>query len=117
MKSRFAIVCGTIAVILSLNRPITVWAAFQSLGGVIVDDPSCASADDGTGDVTCAAKGTDNSLHGIRFNPKTPFFSTGFKSLGGIFVGDPGCASDGTGQLICAAKGTNNSLFGIIVNP
>src|ERR1700739_3848107 len=102
MKSRFAILCGTIAIILSLNRPIAAWAAFQSLGGVIVDNPSCAPADDGTGDVTCAVKGTDNSLFGIRFNGNS--FTTGFQFLGGIIVGDPSCASpqDGTGDVTCA---------------
>ena len=84
------------------------------LGGIIVGDPSCAGADDGTGEVICAAKGTDNALYGIRLNPATGF-STGYRTLGGIIVDDPSCASanDGSGEAICAAKGTDDSLYGI----
>jgi hypothetical protein len=105
----------TLVLLFLLNRPAPSWGAFQSLGGVIVGDPSCANS--GFGIIACAAKGTNNALFGIRFNPSS--FSTGFQSLGGIIVGNPSCASPngGAGPITCAAKGTNNALFGIRFNP
>ena len=117
MKRRFPIVWCVAAIILSFKPPVAAWAGFQSLGGIIVDNPSCATADDGTGEVICAAKGTDNSLFGIRFFPTLGV--TGFQSLGGVIVGDPSCAAAGDrkGQVTCVAKGTDNSLFGIRFDP
>ena len=61
----------TIAVVTSflLNQPVPTWGQFQELGGTIVGNPSCASPNDGTGQVICAVKGTNNSLFGIAFRP------------------------------------------------
>jgi hypothetical protein len=74
---------------LSIFTPMQALGQFQHLGGIIVGNPSCANAG---GEVTCAVKGPDNSLFGIRFDPGT-HFTTGFQSLGGIVVGNPSCAS------------------------
>jgi hypothetical protein len=48
-------------------QPIVLHAQYQSLGGILVDSPSCANSNDGTGQVICAAVGTSNALVGIRF--------------------------------------------------
>ena len=116
MEHRFVTLFGvSLLMALILNQPAPVWGQFQSLGGIIIDDPSCANANDATGQVICAVKGTNSALFGIRFDP--PGFSTGFQSLGGIIIGNPSCASDGPGQVTCAVKGTNSALFGIRFNP
>ena len=86
----------TLAVVTSfiLNQPIPTWGQFQNLGGVIAGNPTCASPNDGTGQVICGVKGTNNALFGIRFDPRTNF-TTGYQSLGGVVVGDPTCANAG----------------------
>ncbi len=91
MKPWTAILSGVAAVIFSLTQAPGVWArptptatkrptatptpTFHALGGIIMNNPSCADTSDGTGDVACAAKATNNSLVGIRFNFKTNFNS------------------------------------------
>jgi len=116
MGSRLATMFGLVVICaFILYKPDLVWGQFQSLGGIIIDDPSCANADDNTGHVICAVKGTNNALFGIRFDP--PSFSTGFQALGGLISDNPSCASDGPGQVICAVKGTNSALFDIAVIP
>ena len=88
------------------------------LGGVVASDPSCASANDGTSQIICAVRGTDNAVYAIRLDPSTGF-STGYQSLGGVIAGNPSCASpgDGSGQVTCAVKGTDNAVYAIRFNP
>jgi hypothetical protein len=119
MERRFTnVFLVAVTTLFLLNQPVTVWGQFQNLGGIIFGDPSCASADDGTGQVICGVRGTNNALLGKRFDPRTGF-STGFQNLGGIIAGDPSCASadNGTGQVICGVRGQNNTLFGIRFDP
>jgi hypothetical protein len=89
------------------------------LGGTIVGDPSCASANNATPQVICAVKGWDNSLWGVWFDPRTSGFSNKWQYLAGIIDGDPSCASpnDYTSQVICAGKGDQNGLFSIRFSP
>src|SRR5215467_4841796 len=81
-------------------------------------DPSCASPNDGSGQVICAATGTNDALYGVRFNPGTGF-TTGYQSLGGVLVSDPSYTNfnDRSGRVFCAARGTDNTLYGIQFNP
>src|SRR5438309_500473 len=109
MKHRFSTLMS-IVLGLTILAPGRIYGQYQPLGGIIVGDPSCASPNDGTGQVICAAKGTDSALYGIRFNPATNF-TTGFQGLGGIIVDNPSCASpnDSAGAVICGQKGTDNA--------
>ncbi|MBV9442114.1 MAG: hypothetical protein JO217_05410, partial [Acidobacteriaceae bacterium] len=87
-------------------------------GGMVQGSPSCASPNDGTGQVICAVKGGDHALYGIRFDPGTGY-NSGYQTLGGFIEGDPSCATpeDGSGQVICATKGGPSALYGIRFNP
>jgi len=84
----------------------------------VVGDPSCATADDGAGYVTCAARGGSNALYGIQLDPRIKY-SSGYQNLGGVLAGDPSCASpnEGSGQVICAAVGGDNALYSIEFEP
>ena len=117
MNYRFSILVSMVLG-LTILAPGQIYGQYQPLGGKIEGDPSCASPNDGTGQVICAAKGTDNALYGIRFNPATNF-TTGYQGLGGIIEGDPSCASsnDSAGAAICGQKGTDNALYGIAFRP
>ena len=114
MNSALTII-GALTLILMQAMPVL---AAQSLGGVLFDSPCCAPTADGTGDLTCAGKGTNLTLYGIRFNPSTNF-STGFKELGGQLLGHPSCdySSDLSGDVVCAVKGLDSSLYGIKFDP
>jgi hypothetical protein len=66
--------------------PRTAFAAnLQYLGGVLVGDPSRATADDGAGYITCAARGGSNALYGIQLDPRIKY-SSGYQNLGGVLV-------------------------------
>lgn len=99
---------------LGAAQPLVLHAQYQSLGGAIFSNPSCASPNDFSGEIICAVRGGDNSLYGIRFD----LFATtsaDYRCLGGRFVSNPSCVSpnDGSGHIICAAVGTDNALYGI----
>ena len=64
-----------------------VRAQYQALKGVLVGPPTCASGI-ASGQTSCAAEGTDNSLYGIGFDPASKV-STGYRSLGGTLTGKP----------------------------
>ena len=120
MKSRVMGLLFSVTIVTTtlLNQPTVAWGQFQPLGGFILGNPSCASTADGSGDVTCAVKGSNSALFGIRFNPSTGG-TTGFQFLGGFILDDPSCASTGNsfGDVTCAVKGGGSDLFGIVVSP
>ena len=87
-------------------------SGFQVLGGLIVDNPSCAPALGGLNQTICTVKGSDNTLFGIRFDPQTGYTS-GFKNLGGRYVGSPSCVNTGSGIVTCAVRDVHNALVGI----
>ena len=92
-------------------------SAWQMLGGVVLDNPSCVQANEGLRQVICAVKGTNNSLFGIRFAPQTGYTS-GFKAVaGGNFVGSPSCVNTGPGVATCAVRDRLNALVAVKFNP
>ena len=93
-------------------------AQYQSLGGAIFSNPSCASPNDFSGEIICAVRGGDNAVCGIRFDLFANT-SAGYRYLGGRFVSNPSCVSpnDGSGHIICAAVGTDNAHYGIRFEP
>jgi hypothetical protein len=93
-------------------------------GGIIAGDPSCAG--NVTTEVTCAVKGTNGHLWGIRFASSDPTVTSGFKDLDdpagprGTLVGQVintwDCASSkasSTQEVTCAVTTLSNALFGI----
>ncbi len=97
--------------------PYEVYSTFTDLGGLVVGNPSCASARGGFNQVICAAKDRNNALVGIRFATTAGGSVSGFQNLGEKIVGEPSCANSGSGFVTCAAKNANNALIGIRFDP
>lgn len=99
---------------------------YENLGGIVLagTNPSCVSANDGTGQIICAVVGgTTGSLgplYGIRLDAGTGY-SSGYQSLGGAVIGSPGCAS-GKGVAVCGVVGgpydnQTYNVYSISFNP
>ena len=100
--------------------PYKVYSTYREFGGLLVGNPSCASALGGKNQVVCAAKDISNGMVAIRFTPgsgTSEGYSSGFKNLGEKIVGEPSCANSGGGYVTCAAKNANNALIGIRIDP
>jgi hypothetical protein len=88
---------------------------FQSMGGQIVGNPSCADPGEFSGHVFCGVKGGNNGLFSILFDPRSGF-NSGFTNLGGHVVGNPSCAETGPADIVCVIVSTDHALHSIDVN-
>ena len=78
----------------------TAWFGWESLGGAILEQPSCVSW--GANRIDCFARGTDKAMH-HKFWNGTAWF--GWESLGGAILEQPSCVSWGANRIDCFARG------------
>jgi hypothetical protein len=87
----------------SCGGPSVHW---ESLGGVLLSDPSCVSW--GLNRIDCFARGTDGAMYHRWWNGSA---WGGWESLGGIITSEPNCVSWGPNRIDCFARGTNGAMY------
>ena len=82
------------------------WFGWESLGGVILEEPECVSW--GLNRLDCFARGTDRALWHRWWNGAS---WGGWESLGGIILEAPKCVSWGPNRLDCFARGADSAMW------
>jgi hypothetical protein len=82
------------------------WGGWESLGGVILEAPSCVSW--GSNRIDCFARGADEAMYhrwwdGANWN--------GWENLGGVILDRPDCVSWGSNRIDCFARGTDQAMY------
>jgi hypothetical protein len=89
-----------------------------SYGHSVIGKPSCVVTDVlQSEEVTCVSRAKDNTLHALRFNPRTGAI-LGLQPVGlshGSIVGNPSCV--GSALIACAARGHENELYAFVFDP
>ncbi len=87
------------------NLPGSGNGGWESLGGAILEQPSCVSW--GANRIDCFARGTDKAMH-HKFWNGTAWF--GWESLGGAILEQPSCVPWGANRIDCFARGTDKAM-------
>jgi len=82
------------------------WGGWESLGGIILDEPKCESW--GPNRIDCFARGTDRAMYHRWWNGSA---WGGWESLGGIILETPDCESWGPNRIDCFARGTDRAMY------
>jgi hypothetical protein len=82
------------------------WGGWESLGGVILEEPNCVSW--GPNRIDCFARGTDSAMYHRWWNGSA---WGGWENLGGIILEQPECVSWGPNRIDCFARGTDRAMY------
>jgi hypothetical protein len=82
------------------------WGGWESLGGVILEEPNCVSW--GPNRIDCFARGTDSAMYHRWWNGSA---WGGWENLGGIILEQPECVSWGVNRIDCFARGTDRAMY------
>jgi hypothetical protein len=82
------------------------WGGWESLGGIILDRPSCVAW--GPNRLDCFARGTDRAMWHRWWDGQA---WGGWESLGGIILDEPNCVSWGSDRIDCFARGTDRAMW------
>ena len=82
------------------------WGGWESLGGIILEQPECVSW--GPNRIDCFARGTDAAMYHRWWNGSS---WGGWESLGGTISTVPECVSWGANRLDCFAIGMDSALW------
>ena len=89
-----------------VERAQAQWGGWESLGGIILEEPNCVSW--GANRIDCLARGTDRAMWHRWWNGST---WGGWESLGGIILEQPSCVSWGANRIDCFARGTDRAMW------
>ncbi len=107
--SKLLLVIGTsfaLATTASVERAQAQWGGWESLGGVILEEPNCVSW--GANRIDCFARGTDRAMWHRWWNGSA---WGGWESLGGVILEEPNCVSWGANRIDCFARGTDRAMW------
>jgi hypothetical protein len=98
---------------------------WQNVGGWVEGNPSCAIANDSTGQVICGVRGAESALWAVEFDPFLVYSGTPpvWRGLAPpwpvYFDGSPSCtyAPATSSGVICSIRGTDNNLYAFAVDP
>ncbi|MEA2874385.1 MAG: hypothetical protein QOH67_4367, partial [Hyphomicrobiales bacterium] len=82
------------------------WGGWESLGGVILEQPSCTSW--GPNRIDCFARGTNAAMWHRWWNGSA---WGGWENLGGVIIEQPECVSWGANRIDCFARGTDGAMW------
>lgn len=82
------------------------WGGWESLGGIILEEPNCVSW--GPNRIDCFARGTNAAMFHRWWNGSA---WSGWENLGGIILEAPNCVSWGPNRIDCFARGTDQAMF------
>jgi hypothetical protein len=82
------------------------WGGWESLGGVILEEPNCVSW--GPNRIDCFARGTNAAMFHRWWNGTA---WGGWENLGGIILEAPNCVSWGPNRIDCFARGTDQAMY------
>src|SRR3712207_1608334 len=92
-KPTFALFCGILgglAVGAAPEEGRAQWGGWESLGGVILEEPNCVSW--GPNRIDCFARGTDQAMYHRWWDGSS---WGGWENLGGVILEEPNCVSWG----------------------
>ncbi|MBR0715819.1 tyrosinase family protein [Bradyrhizobium liaoningense] len=102
----------TLALTLAATSSLTTrearaqWGGWESLGGIILEEPNCVSW--GPNRIDCFARGTNAAMFHRWWNGSA---WGGWENLGGIILEAPNCVSWGPNRIDCFARGTDQAMF------
>src|SRR5262245_50700609 len=109
-STRFMVLCAgslvVAAILLSNKEARAQWGGWESLGGVILEQPECVSW--GTNRIDCFARGTDQAMYHRWWDGSA---WGGWENLGGIILDQPNCVSWGANRIDCFARGTDQAMY------
>jgi hypothetical protein len=82
------------------------WGGWESLGGVILEEPACVSW--GSNRIDCFARGTNRAMFHRWWNGSA---WGGWENLGGVVLEAPDCVSWGANRIDCFARGTDAAMY------
>jgi len=105
---RFLVLVLTITAAMSLTsrQSRAQWGGWESLGGVILEQPDCVSW--GPNRIDCFARGTNAAMFHRWWNGAA---WGGWEDLGGVILEQPNCISWGANRIDCFARGTDEAMY------
>src|SRR3954452_6078764 len=94
------------AMLLMPKKASAAWGGWESLGGIIMEEPNCTSW--GADRIDCFARGTDSAMYHRWWDGNA---WGGWESLGGIIMDAPDCVSWGPNRIDCFARGTDQAMY------
>jgi len=99
-------VLAALTVAFAPQKALAQWGGWESLGGVILEQPNCTSW--AANRIDCFARGTDRAMwhrwwDGSQWG--------GWESLGGVILEQPNCTSWGANRIDCFARGTDQAMW------
>ena len=82
------------------------WGGWESLGGIILEEPECVSWSSNR--IDCFARGTDRAMWHRWWDGSS---WGGWESLGGIILDPPSCTAWGPNRIDCFARGRRPALI------
>ncbi|MBG0791951.1 carbohydrate-binding protein, partial [Methylocystis sp. H62] len=107
IQARFLHPLALVSLLLFCHPAVALWQGWESMGGVILDKPECASW--GPGHLHCFARGTDGAMYGKWW---TGSGWGGWENMGGVLLNKPECVTWGPGHLHCFGRGTDGAMYG-----
>jgi hypothetical protein len=97
---------AALVLLLPGRASLAEWGAWESFGGILLEEPDCVSW--GPGRLDCFARSTDQAMwhrwwDGGQWGA--------WESLGGALLEQPDCVSWGSDRIDCFARGTDQAMW------